>query len=70
MESVFGDTSSPMFILQGVHQERNRDNNCFILSPTDLALERHETTLVPNPSIGPIHGYNLVGAINGVLCLQ
>lgn len=65
-----GDNSTPMVILQGIHNEGSRENIDFVLSPINLSIKGRETVLVPNPLIGPIHDYNLIGSINSVLCLQ
>lgn len=70
MDAMYGDVSSPKFILEGINRRGIVDINSLLLCPTDLAVENRDTVLVPNPSIGPTHGYGLVGAINGVLCLE
>lgn len=72
MNPVYGDMSSNMFIMEGVCNigDDSFKARSLMLSPTDVAVENRDTVLVPHPSIGAIHQYGLVGAINGVLCLQ
>lgn len=72
MDPIYGDMSSTRFIMEGVCKlgADSCKTRSLMLSPTNIAVENRDIVLVPHPSIGPIHRYGLVGAINGVLCLQ
>lgn len=68
--SEFGPKSSRQILLQGVSPLAIKYDKTFILISEEIDFDHHQTVLVPHINIGSKHGYELIGSIRGILCLQ
>lgn len=70
MDASLVDIREPFFIVEGSSPDRHSFSRGLVMINKNLAYESGDRALIPHPSIGFVHEYELVGSINGLLCLK